>query len=350
MCGRFTRTAASKETLADLFHLSDPPGLLPLFNIAPTQPVAAVRTNPESAKRELVELRWGLIPFWAEDPKIGYRMINARAETAATTTGTGDAIRQNAIYGNAAGGIGLFSANNDLLAPVRISAVWVNGTTTIAGTVAGLPGHGLIVEFFDNPIRTRQGESFLGSLTVWVGTGGHGNFAFQVSGGVNVGNFVTATATDAADNTSRFSKPVQVTGTDTAVRYLNGAPLLTGLTSTVPPAVRFADDPASTVALPLSQEVSTSPTVPSGATVSRLSITTAPHAADAVFAGWDTVADIAQQERGQALTATHKNPLSPNLENAQDPDLARLLEAWGKMEPKLKRLLLAALEPDRPGT
>jgi putative SOS response-associated peptidase YedK len=43
MCGRFTRTAASKETLLDLFNLSDPPGLLPLFNIAPTQPVAAVR-------------------------------------------------------------------------------------------------------------------------------------------------------------------------------------------------------------------------------------------------------------------------------------------------------------------
>jgi hypothetical protein len=117
-----------------------------------------------------------------------------------------------------------------------------------------------------------------------------------VSGGVNVGDFLTATATDAAGNTSRFSKPVQVTGTDTAAGNLNGAAVLTGLTSTVPPAVRFADDPASTVAQPLSQEVSTSPAVPSGATVSRLSMTTAPHAADAVFAGWDTVPD------GLALT------------------------------------------------
>jgi hypothetical protein len=124
---------------------------------------------------------------------------------------------------------------------------------------------------------------------VTVGTDGHGSFAFQVSGGVHVGDFVTATATDAAGNTSRFSKPVQVTGTDTAAGNLNGA--LTRLTSTVPPAVRFADDPASTVARPLSQEVSTSPAVPSGATVSRLSITTAPHAADAVFEAWDTVPD-----------------------------------------------------------
>jgi len=84
MCGRFTRTAASKETLADLFNLSDPPGLLPLFNIAPTQPVAAVRVVPSGQDRELVTLRWGLIPSWADDPKIGYKMINARSEAAET--------------------------------------------------------------------------------------------------------------------------------------------------------------------------------------------------------------------------------------------------------------------------
>jgi putative SOS response-associated peptidase YedK len=84
MCGRFTRTAASKETLADLFRLADPPGLLPLFNVAPTQPVAAVRVVRGGHEREMVALRWGLIPSWADDPKIGYKMINARAETVAT--------------------------------------------------------------------------------------------------------------------------------------------------------------------------------------------------------------------------------------------------------------------------
>jgi putative SOS response-associated peptidase YedK len=84
MCGRFTRTAATKETLADLFQLTDPPGLLPLFNIAPTQPVAAVRIVPGGQDRELVALRWGLVPAWADDLKIGYKMINARSETVAT--------------------------------------------------------------------------------------------------------------------------------------------------------------------------------------------------------------------------------------------------------------------------
>ncbi len=54
----------------------------PRYNIAPTQFIAAIR-NGESDSRELVMLRWGLVPFWAKNPAIGNRMINARAETVA---------------------------------------------------------------------------------------------------------------------------------------------------------------------------------------------------------------------------------------------------------------------------
>ena len=50
------------------------------YNIAPTQFIPAVR-NDESNQRELVMLRWGLVPFWAKDLAIGNRMINARSET-----------------------------------------------------------------------------------------------------------------------------------------------------------------------------------------------------------------------------------------------------------------------------
>ena len=49
------------------------------FNVAPTDDVAAVTTDREGRPRGDV-LRWGLVPFWADDPKIGSRMINARAE------------------------------------------------------------------------------------------------------------------------------------------------------------------------------------------------------------------------------------------------------------------------------
>ena len=56
--------------------------ITPRYNIAPTQFVAGVRTDADS-DRELVAFRWGLVPFWAKDPSIGNRLINARAETIA---------------------------------------------------------------------------------------------------------------------------------------------------------------------------------------------------------------------------------------------------------------------------
>jgi putative SOS response-associated peptidase YedK len=82
MCGRFTLVTPEQD-LAVQFNLPEIPSLEPRYNIAPTQPVAAVRAAPEQGHRELVMLRWGLVPFWADDLGIGARMINARSETAA---------------------------------------------------------------------------------------------------------------------------------------------------------------------------------------------------------------------------------------------------------------------------
>jgi len=81
MCGRFAFYSPSEATAA-LFGVSGAYEVEPRYNIAPTQYVAAIR-NGEEAGRELTMLRWGLIPFWAKDPSIGNRMINARAETVA---------------------------------------------------------------------------------------------------------------------------------------------------------------------------------------------------------------------------------------------------------------------------
>ena len=81
MCGRFAFYSPS-EAAAALFGVSASVVVQPRFNIAPTQFIAAIR-NDEDVGRELVMLRWGLVPFWAKDPTIGNRMINARAETVA---------------------------------------------------------------------------------------------------------------------------------------------------------------------------------------------------------------------------------------------------------------------------
>lgn len=84
MCGRFTLRAPA-SVVAEQFSLFEVPPFAPRFNIAPTQPVAVVRLSPDQQEpeRELVWLRWGLVPSWAKDPAIGDRMINARAETVA---------------------------------------------------------------------------------------------------------------------------------------------------------------------------------------------------------------------------------------------------------------------------
>lgn len=81
MCGRFTLFEADK-ILSKEFGVSGFSSLSPRYNIAPSQPVAAVRVAPAGTGRELALLRWGLIPPWSKDPAIGNRLINARAETA----------------------------------------------------------------------------------------------------------------------------------------------------------------------------------------------------------------------------------------------------------------------------
>lgn len=81
MCGRFAFYSPSEATAA-LFGVTTSTEVAPRYNIAPTQFIAAVRRDEQNTP-ELAMLRWGLVPFWAKDPSIGNRMINARSETVA---------------------------------------------------------------------------------------------------------------------------------------------------------------------------------------------------------------------------------------------------------------------------
>ncbi len=80
MCGRYTLTTPD-DVLAEVFTLGTRPEVPPRYNVAPTQAGAVVRVLEIDGPRELHLLRWGLIPFWAQDPAIGNRMINARSES-----------------------------------------------------------------------------------------------------------------------------------------------------------------------------------------------------------------------------------------------------------------------------
>ena len=85
MCGRFTQKMTWRE-IHDLYGLltdAPPDNMRPRWNGAPTQDFAACRLDADGA-RSVSRLRWGLIPFWAKNMKIGSRLINARAETVDT--------------------------------------------------------------------------------------------------------------------------------------------------------------------------------------------------------------------------------------------------------------------------
>lgn len=84
MCGRFIQVSNPekiKVMISDLeISSSVQSGFVPRYNIAPTQNILTVLNLPVP---ELAYTRWGLIPFWAKDPAMGVKMINARAETLA---------------------------------------------------------------------------------------------------------------------------------------------------------------------------------------------------------------------------------------------------------------------------
>lgn len=83
MCGRYTQLMSWRE-LVELYRLTDDQPAINVpahYNVAPSQQVPIVRL--EDGKQHLAMVRWGLVPFWAKDLNIGYKMINARAETVA---------------------------------------------------------------------------------------------------------------------------------------------------------------------------------------------------------------------------------------------------------------------------
>ena len=89
MCGRYASTGSRRDLVA-AFDVTETVGdeLPPSYNVAPTQKVNVVldrapRDDPGADPVRILnsQVKWGLVPSWARDPKIGSRMINARSET-----------------------------------------------------------------------------------------------------------------------------------------------------------------------------------------------------------------------------------------------------------------------------
>ena len=81
MCGRYALAPPRRISKADLEYLRGIELFEPVYNVAPSMTMPIVRMIGGQPK--LTPAKWGLVPFWAKDPKIGYKLINARAETVA---------------------------------------------------------------------------------------------------------------------------------------------------------------------------------------------------------------------------------------------------------------------------
>ncbi|MGK2955650.1 MAG: SOS response-associated peptidase [Solirubrobacterales bacterium] len=99
MCGRFTLTSSDERRLGSRFQISlddQMENALGRYNVAPTQEVLTVHNDPDADGGKSAKLaRWGLVPFWAKDLKVGYKMINARAEGVLKSRAYGPLIKKS---------------------------------------------------------------------------------------------------------------------------------------------------------------------------------------------------------------------------------------------------------------
>ena len=93
MCGRFA-LGIPKKRLEEVFGLPAPDGYAPRYNVAPGTNVLALQAGGEP---RLAFRRWGLVPPWADDPKVGFRLINARSETVFDKPSFRDGVRSHRL-------------------------------------------------------------------------------------------------------------------------------------------------------------------------------------------------------------------------------------------------------------
>jgi hypothetical protein len=130
--------------------------------------------------------------------------------------GTGNAIRRNSIFASGRLGIELTNnGNNNQPFPVVTSAISGGGVLTIQGTLTSTPNTTFTIEFFANtvcnPSGFGEGERFLGATTVTTNASGTASFMVTFAIAIDPGQFIATTATDPNNNTSQFSRCVEVT-------------------------------------------------------------------------------------------------------------------------------------------
>jgi len=138
VCGRYA-LATPTEELVEIFDVghvafSEHP---PRYNVAPTQEVPVIISGRDGERR-MGLMRWGLIPFWADSPAIGHRLINARSETAATKPAFREAWRRRRCLIPADGFYEWRKPTSDSDGPGGKTPFWVHRADGLPLAMAGL--------------------------------------------------------------------------------------------------------------------------------------------------------------------------------------------------------------------
>jgi len=158
-------------------------------------------------------------------PGLGNTIANNAIAGVTVNSGTGNSIQNNSIFANAGLGIDLgnngitandagdadIGANNLQNTPVLTTATASGGSVTVAGTYNSIPSTTFTLQFFANNPPGTQGQTLIASIPVTTDAAGNAAFNQTFPAAVTAGQLITATATDAAGNTSEFSaQPVPV--------------------------------------------------------------------------------------------------------------------------------------------
>ncbi|MEV6968873.1 SOS response-associated peptidase [Hamadaea sp. NPDC051192] len=148
MCGRYATTRSSAD-LSRLFEAFDETegAVTADYNVAPTDRVPIVRVSASREARVLTVARWGLVPPWATDPRIGSRMINARAETVATSRAYAPAFERRRCLVPADGWYEWTRS------PTGKQAYYMNGCDLTLGGIWGVKGDLLTFSVITLPAR-----------------------------------------------------------------------------------------------------------------------------------------------------------------------------------------------------
>ena len=235
MCGRYASTLPP-EQMAELFRLLNTLDVIPRYNIAPTQPVAAIWEA--HGRREAHFARWGLVPGWVKDPREFPLLVNARVETMVDKPAFRNAVRNTRCIIPASGYYEwhtnpdktkqpyyITMADGEPMALAGLYSTWSGPDGEEVDTVATItvPTNGQLAPIHDRMPAVLRGEAIEQWLDASMGAREAAQLALPLEDGVLRFHPVSTRVNSARDDDPGLIEPVTVEKAEPKVKKAVGA-------------------------------------------------------------------------------------------------------------------------------